>query len=244
MAEVKTRGLILKQYDYGEGDRMLWIFTEDFGIVKATGRGVRKMKNKSGSATQFLCYGDFTFFCNGDIWSLNSFVPSENFEPLQYDFKKFALCTYFAELCCILLDFGNPDYMMLRLILNTLYTCAYKKNVDIRLIKLVFEFKAMSYSGFSPFIKACFNCGDENTFGFDILSNGALCKNCKKPSTIELSRQSFICMRYIIACDVKKMFIYSFPENVLCELSYTAERYVKHHLEQEIKSLDYFKSLV
>lgn len=243
MAEVKTPGIIVKQYDYGEGDRMLWIFTEDFGIVKAVSRGARKLKNKSGSAVQFLCYGEFAFYCGGEVWNINSFIPLESFEPIQYDFKALALCSYFAELCCILLDFNNPDILMLRLLLNTLYTCAYKKNVDIRLIKSVFELKAMSFSGFSPFIKCCQNCGSEKVSGFDIPSNGTLCKECKRASTIEISEDSLACLRYIISCDIKKMFMYSFPENVILELCYISERYVKHMLDREIKSLDYFKLL-
>ena len=35
MAEIRARGIIIKQSDYGEGHRMLTVFTEEYGIVKA-----------------------------------------------------------------------------------------------------------------------------------------------------------------------------------------------------------------
>ena len=33
MAEIRARGIIIKQSDYGEGHRMLTVFTEEYGIV-------------------------------------------------------------------------------------------------------------------------------------------------------------------------------------------------------------------
>ena len=50
MAEVRARGVIIKQSDYGEGHRMLTVFTEEYGIVKAVSYGVKKTKSKSASS--------------------------------------------------------------------------------------------------------------------------------------------------------------------------------------------------
>ena len=44
MAEIRARGIIIKQSDYGEGHRMLTVFTEEYGIVKAVSYGVKKSK--------------------------------------------------------------------------------------------------------------------------------------------------------------------------------------------------------
>lgn len=243
MAGVKTNGIVIKQTDFGEGDRMLWIFTEDFGIVKAVGRGARKSKNKSGSSGQFLCYGEFDFFCGGEIWNLNAFSPKEAFEPVQYDFSKLALCNYFSELILIFLDYANPDKMVLRLFLNTLYACAYK-NISQKTLKLAFELKLLCLTGFCPKIDACSNCGDEEIYAFDLLENGVLCKNCKNASCITITNESLLFLRYIICCDIKKLFAYEIPHDTEAELSYIAERYLKYHADREIKSLDYYKKFI
>ncbi len=241
MAGVKTNGIVIKQSDFGEGDRMLWVFTEDLGIIKAVGRGVRKLKGKNASSGQFLCYGEFNFYTGGEIWNINSFVPKEAFEPLQYDFKKLALANYFSELTLIFLDFGNPDKMMLRLFLNILYACAYK-NIDLKVLKLAFELKTLSLNGFSPKIDIC-SCGEEKITAFDILSGGVVCKMCERETSVKISQESLLFLRYLICCDIKKMFSYELPPNVTAELSYISERYLKHHAEREIKSLDYYKKI-
>ena len=242
MAGVRTKGIVIKQTDFGEGDRMLWIFTEDFGIIKAVGRGARKLKSKSGSSGQFLCYGEFDFFCGGEIWNINSFMPKEDFEPLQYDFKKLALANYFCELTLIFLDFGNQDKMMLRLFLNTLYACAYK-DINLKVIKLAFELKTLSLNGFLPKIDNCSFCGEEKITAFDIVSGGVVCKECERETSIKILEESLLFLRYLICCDIKKMFLYEMPKDVISELSYISERYLKHHTEREIKSLDYYKKL-
>ena len=59
MAEIRTKGLILKQTDFGEGNRMLTIFTENLGVVKAAVYGVRQKKSRNAAATQLLSYSDF-----------------------------------------------------------------------------------------------------------------------------------------------------------------------------------------
>lgn len=240
MAGVKTNGIVIKQSDFGEGDRMLWVFTEDFGIIKAVGRGARKFKSKSGSSGQFLCYGEFDFFCNGEIWNINSFTPKEAFEPLQYDFKKLALANYFSELTFIFLDFANQDKIMLRLFLNTLYACAYK-DINLKLIKLAFELKTLSLNGFLPKIDNCSFCGEEKITAFDIISGGVVCRECEGETSIKISEESLLFFRYLICCDIKKMFLYEIPEQVISELAYISERYLKHHADREIKSLDYYK---
>lgn len=242
MSGVKTNGIVIRQTDFGEGDRMLWVFTEDYGIIKAVGRGARKSKNRTGSSGQFLCYGEFDFFCGGDIWRLNSFSPREAFEPLQYDFVKLSLCSYFSELALIFLDCFNPDKTALRLFLNTLYACAYK-SVSLKSAKLSFELKLLCLMGFRPKTDVCSSCGAEEIYGIDILSNGVLCRDCMTPSCISLSADSLLFLRYILCCDIKKLFAYRIPEEAEAELAYIAEKYLKHYAEREIKSLEYYKKL-
>lgn len=241
MAGVRTNGIVIKQSDFGEGDRMLHIFTEDFGIIKAVSRGARKLKSKSGSSSQFLCYGAFDFFCGGEIWNINSFTPKESFEPLQYDFVKLSLANYFCELCFIFLDYQNPDKMILRLFLNTLYACAYKE-VSPKSLKLSFELKILCFSGFHPKTDCC-SCSNEEIYAFDIVSGNVTCKDCNTPTSITITQESLLFFRYIVCCDVKKLFSYKIPKESESELAYIAEKFLLRHADKDIKSLEYYKAV-
>lgn len=242
MSYEKSNGIIIKQSDFGEGDRMLSVFTESFGIIKAVGRGAGKTKGGASSSSQFLCYGEFQFFCGGEVWNINSFIPKEDFAPLQYDIKKLSLATYFSELSYLLLDYKNTDKAMLRLLLNTLYALAYK-DIDERVIKLVFEIKSLSLNGFMPRVYDCIFCGEKQISAFDVKHSGTVCKACEHETSIKIEELSLSYLRFILSCEQKKMFSLPLPDEVIAELSYISERYLKNHIDANIKSLDYYKKL-
>ena len=89
MAEIRARGIIIKQSDYGEGHRMLSIFTEEYGIIKAVSYGVKKAKSKAAASSQFLCYADFDLYkgANKDVMTVNSIDTIDGFYPLSEDIK-------------------------------------------------------------------------------------------------------------------------------------------------------------
>ena len=51
MSTVKTKGLILKQSDYKEANRVVTIFTKDFGIIRAVAYGAKSIRNKNSLKT-------------------------------------------------------------------------------------------------------------------------------------------------------------------------------------------------
>lgn len=241
----KTSGVIIKQSGFGEGHRMLWIFTEKFGIIKAVVHGADKTKSKSGGSTQFLSYCDFEFFDNGEIWNIKNVSSKDSFWPIQEDLVKLSLCTYFADLLYNTLELHNPDTNILRLFLNTLYACAYK-SVSLNLMKLVFETKLMFIAGMLPSPTGCMGCGCEGgIYYFDKLTGGVLCKDCGGKAThIKIDENTYKVYYLIVYCDMKKMFSYQLPENSVLKLSTIIENYVLSVTDKNIKSLEYYKNLL
>ena len=65
-----TEGIILKKRDFGEADRLFWIYTEKFGMIMASAKGVRLEKSKlRGNLDVFTC-GDFAVISSKDFWRL------------------------------------------------------------------------------------------------------------------------------------------------------------------------------
>lgn len=237
----KNAGIIIKQSDFGEGHRMVWIFTEKYGIIKAVAHGAEKLRSKSGAATQFLSYCDFVFYESGDIWNINSVTAKDTFWPIQEDIKKLALCTYFSDLIYFTLDLYNPDTNIMRLFLNTLYACAYR-NVSCEILKLTFETKLMFAAGYMPRPDLCAMCGrDMEKAFFDTRSGGVLCRDCVKGNETCIDGTAYKVLCYIIFCDMKKMFSLSLPPEGAAVLAPLIEEYTVSVIDRPIKSLDYYK---
>lgn len=65
-----TEGIILKKKDFGEADRLFWIYTEKFGMIMASGRSVRVEKSKLRYGLELFSLSDFAFISSGDFWKI------------------------------------------------------------------------------------------------------------------------------------------------------------------------------
>ncbi len=240
----KTFGIIIKQSNFGEGHRMLWIFTQKYGIIKAVAHGAEKTKSKSGASTQFLSYSEFEFYDNKDVWNIKSISPKDNFWPVQEDIQKLALCTYFADLIYFSLDLFNPDNNILRLFLNCLFACAYK-DIPHHIIKLVFETKLMYFSGLIPSPCACIDCtGEEELLYLSTKTGGVVCKSCSQAGDIYLGEDGYKTYFIILLSDLKKMFSYELDDKSVSLLCPIIEQYTLSSIDKKINSLDYYKALL
>lgn len=245
MANLKTVGLVIRQTDYGESNRLLSIFTRDYGIVKASAYGARNIRSKYSAASQFLCYSEFNLYKGaGDIMRISEAVPIEIFSPLQEDIAKLALAAYICELTYFVSDAAAGEDGLLPLLLNTLYACAYK-GIEIDVAKPVFELRAMAYGGYMPHLSACVCCGKKDGFSaFSVKNGGAVCEECRKSTDFAMDKAVYSAMRYILSCDGRRLFSFEISPGVCRELGEIAEEYVRVYLERDFKSLDYLKKFM
>ena len=47
---LRTEAVVLRHSDWGEADRMLVLFTQEGGKIRAIAKGVRKMRSRKASA--------------------------------------------------------------------------------------------------------------------------------------------------------------------------------------------------
>ena len=122
MTEVQTRftteALVIKEMNVGESDRLVTLFTRDYGIIKAFASGAKNIKSKKGSATSLLTYGSFTIKRKGDSYRIYEATPITMFFGAGFDIEVLTLSQYFCELANVFAVAGTPNTELLRLILN------------------------------------------------------------------------------------------------------------------------------
>lgn len=240
---IKTEGLIIRQTNYKEADRMLTVFTPEYGIIQAAARGVRKMKNGRTASAQLFCYSDFELYTGGgDIANVNGVTMKEAFFPISEDIEKLSLFTYLADTVITALDERNPDGGTLSLFLNSLYAAAYK-GVNIYKIKTVFELRLLKNCGFIPDILHCSRCGEKGNIQYFSARDGCVCTKCRQREDKAMSAECYAAMYYILYSLPKKIYSFKVSKEVLCELSGLSENYLIYHLERKFSTLDYFKDI-
>jgi DNA repair protein RecO (recombination protein O) len=89
-----TEGFILKSANFGEANKYFFIFTKDFGLIKATAQGVRHLKSKLRYGLEDFSLAQISVVRGREIWRLTSAEKKlviKNVDKLQILSRFFAL---------------------------------------------------------------------------------------------------------------------------------------------------------
>lgn len=242
--KIQTPGLIIKETNVGENDKLLVILTKDHGIIRAFADGVRRMKSKNSAATSLLCYANFTLYQNKDTYKVSDSSPIELFFELRYHLEELSLAQYFCEMAIKLTPEEFEPTEILRLLLNSLHFLT-NQTKPINIIKAVTELKLISLAGFMPNLTGCAVCGEDEAFKFSYSEGCLFCLECSSEAndTTVLNPTVLAAMRHIIYSDFSKIYSFEIPEKDAEILSLITEKYVAQQSEYRFKTLDFYKSV-
>ena len=240
-----TTGIVLRETEYKDADKLLEVLTKDYGRLTLKARGVRRSKSTLKSACQLLCYSEFTFTDVRGKAVITEAAPVEQFRELRDDIELLALGSYFAQVCELVSQEDAPDDSLLSLLLNSLYALC-KLHRPQRLVKGAFELRTACLAGFAPDLGGCAVCGSDAPAFFDVANGSLLCADCKMSEAglrLPVSAGVLSAMRHIVGCPVKRLFSFSLNEASSAQLSSVTETYLATQLEHSFYTLDFYKSL-
>ncbi|MEG0978979.1 MAG: DNA repair protein RecO [Oscillospiraceae bacterium] len=242
---IKTDGLVIREQNTGESDRLVTILTREHGVLRAFVRGAKNIKSRNLSSTQLLCYSHFTLYRTKDSYIVDNAEAIEVFFDLRKDIENLSLALYLAEVSSELSPQEDNAEEFLRLLLNSLHLlCKSKRNP--LLIKSTLELRALSASGYMPDLLACSTCGEfeSDIMYFNISSGTLTCSKCgTKESGEKLSNGVISAMRYIIYSDFAKIFDFNLSDDCTKQLSFVSERYLMQQTQRNFKTLDFYYSV-
>lgn len=246
--QINTDGLIVKEQNIGESDRLVTVLTREEGILRAFVRGAKRMKSRNASSTQLLCYSRLSIYKGRDTYVIDEAQPEEVFFPLRQDMEKLSLAQYFCELSMSLVPENAEAGDFLRLVLNGLYFLSSGKR-PASLIKAVVEMRMLSLAGYMPDLIYCQGCGtyeaDEMYF---LPRQGTLyCGDCYRKAQrshgIAMNRGVTTALRHTIYADFSKLFAFSLPEEGRKRLAYLSERYLLSQLDRQFATLQFYHQI-
>ena len=75
MAHLVTRGLVLREVNYKESDKILTVLAEGQGKRTVKAQGCRRKNSPLAAPSQLLVYSEMTWFDYQDRWSLKEAAP-------------------------------------------------------------------------------------------------------------------------------------------------------------------------
>lgn len=245
--KISTDGLIIREQNIREQDKLVTVLTRSNGIVRAFVHGAKNIKSPKSTATGLLTYSRFLIFSSRDRYIIDDAVTQEVFMSLRKNVEKLALAQYFCELLAELAPENDNAEEYLRLALNSLYFLCKDSRPDI-LIKSVFELRLLSLAGYMPDLVCCRDCACyENKSMFFLPQSGKLvCGNCISKCnerSIQTDLGVTAAMRHCVYAEFEKLFAFSLAEKALPTLELAVEEYMTHHIEKKFGTLDFYKQM-
>ena len=244
---IKTQGLVLRETNYKESDKILTVLTREGGRRTVKARGCRRKGSPLAASAQLLVWSEMELFEYRDYVTLNEASSLEQFWGVKNDLEKLSLASYCAEVAEAVADEGRPDPALLALVLNTLYALDKLTKKPTALIKAVFELKLLCLAGYEPMLDACALCGSEapEPPRLDLREGVLHCASCPAGEGISmpLDEVSLSAMRHVAYGDPKRLFSFPMTAQSMSLMAHTCEAFLLTQLERGFRTLDFYKQL-
>lgn len=241
-----TRGIVLRETETKETDKILTLLTPDHGKISVIARGARRKNCRFTAAAQTLAFSEWTLYRKGDWYYANEGETLELFSGLRSDLSRLSLGFYLAELTEAVTLEEVPSAELLSHLLNGLYALSRLRKPEA-LVKAAFEFRLLCLAGYEPLADACAVCGKgepENPV-LDVEQGVVRCRGCGTSAgqVLPLCADSLAALRHILYGDPKRLYSFFLKADALKRFAAAGEAYTAVQLERGFRTLDFYKSL-
>ncbi len=245
--EISTKALVVKTKSFKD-DRIIFLLTEDMGVIRAYGRQANRPKSKLAGATEMLCYSNFILEKNKDGYKVISADHIRLFFGIRQDIEKLSLAAYLCELIVLFCQEGEETTEQLRLILNSLHLLEQSSR-DLLFLKSVFEMRLATLSGYMPDLVGCNSCGhhDKLSYNFYYLTGNIICSSCTgnpHGDYLTISQSALNGLRHIIYSPFDKLFSFTLGKESQSLINKVSQRYLLDKLEFAPKTLAFLQDIL
>lgn len=231
-------GMVLSAVPVGEYDKRITLLTRERGKISAFARGARRPNSQLMAASNPFSFGQFEAYEGRSSYTVVKADISNYFRELVQDLDGAYYGFYFMEIADYYSRENADEIHMLKLVYQSLRALE-SKHLNNRLVRRIFELKAMVINGEYPNVFSCRMCGKkENLKYFHTGKGGTLCGNCGKgvPSFF-MDESTLYTMQYIITSSIEKLYTFKVSQQVLENLEQIMNDYMQVYMDRKFHSL-------
>jgi DNA repair protein RecO (recombination protein O) len=144
----QTEGIILNRMDVGEADKILSVFTKDFGLLKLFARGVRRTRSKLNSFLNLFSHARIGFVSGRGSWHLIDAEDLSHFDGVILEEERLKILGKMARFVERFHKGEEKDEAMFQTILYTIKMLEKASIEEFDDLELVFYAKALWILGY------------------------------------------------------------------------------------------------
>lgn len=245
MKDYKTEGIIIRVRDYSEADRIVTIFSREYGKIEAIAKGCRKPKSRKRGTIQLFTYADFILYRGRNLDTITQCQGKNSFTGLWEDLDRMAYGAYLVELLDGFVNLNEPSEDLFYLALVSLHLLEVE---DPELVTRVFETRIMDCLGYRPHLDNCVYCGrplEGPKVAFSSRMGGGLCRDCAwhDAESLACNMGTLNMLKQLATWDIKRLRVLKLTGDVKREIGEIMKVYIGQRLGKEIKSAEFLQSL-
>src|SRR3954451_6795275 len=240
----KTEAVIIRRSDLGEADKILTIFTPNFGKLRVVAKGVRKVTSRLAGHVELFTRSQMLLAKARNLDIVTQSETVDAYRPLHDDLSRIAHASYVSEL----LDAFTPDalenYPVYKL--TTVAFALISEDAHPDRVLRWFELQLLNYMGYAPELIQCVQCRSElqaTTNGFSPQQGGVICASCRRIGVgRDLSVNALKVLRLMQRNPYSAISRVRLDPDLSGELTGVMQSYITYTLERELRSAHFVKN--
>jgi DNA repair protein RecO (recombination protein O) len=203
----KCEGIVIRTTDYGETNKVVTLYTREWGKVGVMARGAKKPNSRLSAITQLFTYGNFLVQKGNGMGSLQQGEIVSSFRSIREDIFLTAYASYIADLTDkATTDEKKANPFLFELLYQTL--TLINEGYDCEIVTNIYEMKMLGLFGLHPCLDKCSVCGSTSGhFSFSIKEGGFLCHRCldTDPHALNISPATVKLLRLFYYFDLSRL---------------------------------------
>ncbi len=237
----KTPAIVFRSTPYGEADKIVTLYTLDFGKIKGIAKGAKRSRKRFGNTLELGSYIRLTFFEKetSELVRLSDGDLIRPFPGLRDDFRKLAWASYLIELVNEMTAEKIKNKALFQLLIFFL-NLVDRERLQEEFLR-IFEVRLLSHLGYQPQFQHCTGC-QEDLLGercfFSVKEGGVLCSSCAGhlPGLVPISLGTVKTLLRAQTLPLEKIKRISFSPQALRESKQVLSLFFREYLRKELKS--------
>ncbi|MGA1863760.1 MAG: DNA repair protein RecO [bacterium] len=245
-----TEALVIGSTNLVEADKIISVYSPLFGQIRGVAHGVKRMKNRFGSALEPLTHIMLIFMekPNRELQLIKQADIINSFKDLRQDITRLTAGLYMAELVQRLTPVGGDGQPFIFWLILKILDLLTEKS-DIYSLIRIFEVRLLDLLGYKPSLECCLRCKSVNfgyNWGYSPSMGGVICPGCRPKfrDTLSISPGGIKFLIQAMQLDLDKVGRLKIIPSNRDELERVLQKTLQEHLGSTTKSYPILKGFL
>jgi len=244
----KTEAIVLGQRDFGEADKVVTLYTKDFGKLRVVAKGVRRIKSRFGSSMELFSHSHLMLYMQRkrDLYIVTGSNIIRTHKELRENFDSFITGSCIVELVDKLTEPEEANRYLFSLILDAFHQIPEQ---DREIILAIFVIKVLANSGYKLNLEKCVACGKPIPLTeqkkLSVQQGGLLCSRCQSRDlqAVDVSSLVLEYLKKFEIVNLAKIGRIDLEPSVKDELKRIVHFYLSHYLPGGLRTEEFMEKL-